>query len=219
MEFFNCHQYQAIPLNQNSLPLNTSSSCYLQINYLLKDLTLTVFNVFVEHLYISGKSDASRKTIFCLQSDMSQCHVNMGQKSCVLQSGELLGDESVMKSIRLKKRFSINDMNSTILEEMKDESVVLPDVCFKGFKLDKNQVDSDDEYFLINVVNKDAILSATNPQFKGKLRARIKVEMRSLTLNEDKFTPINVVLALMGNYLYFYHFLYIGNSYLLKTGL
>lgn len=173
IEFLDC--FAKSKESNESLRQNTSSSSYARINYLLKHVTIDLFNVFIEEVNLQNKSDVSdqRKVMCYLQTDLAACTVGADSYN----TSNIGEDERIamLKTMEIRKLFKDSNGPSTADNDVIDETLDDIDQSLSqdptGFVLDLNGTwDSKAEnYYLIKVLNKGSIHSLANTQFKGIL--------------------------------------------------
>ena len=173
---------------------------FLKLEHLLKQITFRKFNIFTENFTIQSDEQQIKK-IYYLQLDLSECEFSDNN----LKVNECL---SIIKTKQLGKLFLVDPVPIPISETVDDTFV-------ENQQFELNQYELNEaSFYLFKVFNKGTIHAMSNIQFKAKLRADVEIEL----IPFDKSIQTKyVVMSLISKFIYYYNFLHIGNTYLLKT--
>jgi len=183
IEFLNSDNSQgSVHTSDLLLQRNTDSKCYLKINHLLKELTISTFNLCIERINLSqNRDETSEKVIFYLQADLSQCYVNL-KEQFELKLGELNEDLSIslLKTQELIRMFKCKQVNSSVvdisdiidetLEENYEDEVADMADSQTLYKLDLNRHRLSDYFYLIRVLNKGPVQSMARSTLQGFIK-------------------------------------------------
>jgi len=196
----------------------------VQIDYLLKTISINDFNVVFENINFKSNQKHVQKKFFYLQIDLK--NLEIGESA--------IEDFSDLGSIN--KRFSNPDLSFAInktyemVNALNIKAITQNKIATKTKGLNENNKnllnldlmknDSKNRYYIFKVKHVGSLNSLTTSQFKSRLRADMNIEICPLIIS-SKTVPrrkvSNVVLSLMGKYLFYYSFLHVNNFYLIKS--
>lgn len=183
----------------------------LKTDYLLKNLTLNIFNIFIENFLLENNE---YQRLICIQTNLLECKINF-EKVSLLSHNNNDCRLALNKTTQLNKLFYVEQKtqtSETLIDDTFDESNPIFDAIFE---LNENELKISQFYFF-KVINKGCIYTMSNTQFQAKLRADIEIELIDLNhLNQT--TSKYIVMSLVSKFLYYYNFLHTDCVYLLKS--
>ncbi len=192
---------------------DTAATNCLKTNYLLKNLTLNIFNIFIEKFLLENNE---YKRFICIQTNLLECKINIETVS-LLSHNNADCRLALSKTTQLNKLFYVEQKaltSETLIDDTFDETNPIFDAIFE---LNENELKMS-HFYLFKVLNKGCIYTMSNTQFQAKLRADIEIELIDLNhLNPTTHNSKYIVMSLVSKFLYYYNFLHTDCVYLLKS--
>jgi len=192
---------------------DTAATNCLKTNYLLKNLTLNIFNIFIEKFLLENNE---YKRFICIQTNLLECKINIETVSLLSHSNADCR-LALSKTTQLNKLFYVEQKaltSETLIDDTFDETNPIFDATYE---LNENELKMS-HFYLFKVLNKGCIYTMSNTQFQAKLRADIEIELIDLNhLNPTTHNSKYIVMSLVSKFLYYYNFLHTDCVYLLKS--
>ena len=196
----------------------------VQIDFLLKPISINNFNVVFENINFKSNQKHVQKKFFYLQIDLKNLEIGESAIEDFSDLGSInkrLSNPDLAFAIN-KTYEMVNALNIKVITQNKiaTKTKGLNENNKKLLNLDLIKNDSKNRYYIFKVKHVGSLNSLTTSQFKSKLRADMTIEICPLTISSEtapRRKVSNVVLSLMGKYLFYYSFLHVNNFYLIKS--
>ncbi len=206
---------------------NNGLNKQLKIDFLLKKFSISNFNVVFENIHFKSNQKNVQKMFFYLQIDVNSLDIDESTITYFSDFNSInarFNNEdlsfAIIKTYEMMNMLSIRNLaknkpaNET--KGLKENNYTFEPTNFDIIKNDPNHY-----YYIFKVKHVGSLNSLATSQFKSKLRADINIEIFPATTISGKVLnnrrASNVVLSLMGKYLFYYSFLYVNNFYLIKS--